>query len=455
MKTDLPEFLTRYDVEYQLLGSLMLHGEDAQHVADRINPADAASKFVQRALAALFWLVEHGKTVNMIAVDDALQNRQDSDSVELATALGDADHRIGPSLDAWLDLVYRRRLWRACARGFGMLEGGRVKADEVEAMLHSSGAPETQSEWVRGDVAAVALIPHADQVKPLRVKLGWPIVDEWIGGVAAGSSWVIGGITSHGKTAAAVAIARAFLKAGKRVSYAAYEARDSVLKRFVSSVSGLPLHILRDAELRNATVIENAVTKGGPMLERLALGEEKTVAQLVSHVRREKPDLLVVDYIQLQAAHERLSGSDDRTSWGIVVTMQRLKHACVTAGTACLFLAQLNERAILQRESSEPHNSDVMESSGVVQAADVVLMVHWPHRIDASKAPGEYVMIVSKNKDGRCGRVRCRFDSATLAIEEEVDDGSPRSAGDAVLGGQDRAAGEAEARAEQGLWGGA
>jgi replicative DNA helicase len=114
--------------------------------------------------------------------------------------------------------------------------------------------------------------------------------------------------------------------------------------------------------------------------------------------------LVAIDYLQLLGARMK-----DRYE---IVTecSRRIKKAAQRNGVAILLLSQLN-RAVEGREDNEPKLSDLRESGGIEQDADLVLFAQWPCRFDSRMPEHVYRIFCAKRRNGpiRHGRVETEF----------------------------------------------
>jgi replicative DNA helicase len=117
-------------------------------------------------------------------------------------------------------------------------------------------------------------------------------------------------------------------------------------------------------------------------------------------------DLVVVDYLQIAAR--------DSTSYEEVTAVSNgLKKLAKDLDIPVIALSQLS-RMIEQRDNKRPTLSDLKQSGGLEQDADLVGMLHYPDR----RKMNELEFDVIKHRNGELGRVLFNFQKNIQTFEE-------------------------------------
>jgi len=97
----------------------------------------------------------------------------------------------------------------------------------------------------------------------------------------------------------------------------------------------------------------------------------------------------------------------------------KLRSAANRLDISILVLCQMN-REIEKRQSFTPVLSDIKETGQFEQDADLILFLVWPHRIDPSNDPREFLVFVSKNRNRAINRgaLTLRFNPTRQMLEE-------------------------------------
>jgi replicative DNA helicase len=94
-----------------------------------------------------------------------------------------------------------------------------------------------------------------------------------------------------------------------------------------------------------------------------------------------------------------------------------------------LALCQLN-REIEKRTKFIPCVADIRDAGTLEQDADVILLLAWPHRVDAKQPANQYQIFVAKNRNRPINQpmVLCRFDPSRQTITEATPTYAPEFA---------------------------
>jgi replicative DNA helicase len=155
--------------------------------------------------------------------------------------------------------------------------------------------------------------------------------------------------------------------------------------------------------------IEAAWPKVNARLKRMLANEEGSVTptELRAHVRKlqrkQKVDLVVVDYIQLMTLGRFVENKNVEVS----AVTRGLKMLAKSTGVPVMALSQMS-RAIDSRAKEErtPQLSDLRDSGAIEQDADVVIFIH---RKPEDYTSGEAKLIVAKNRNGPTGEVKLAY----------------------------------------------
>lgn len=208
----------------------------------------------------------------------------------------------------------------------------------------------------------------------IQTKFGYSLLDKNIGGVKPGEYTIIGAKSGIGKTTLALNIALNVLEQGKKVLIVSREMTDvDVFDRFATMVSKIPSIKFRNKDF-TADDWKRFVSASGYLGEyegKLLIDNNSTkISDIIKLVRKYKPDLVVIDYLQLLSAED---GSKLENAERIIANISRnirtmtLKYNCHV-----MALVQLNNSF-----KGIPHGENVIRQSATVyQDATSVIYLH-------------------------------------------------------------------------------
>jgi replicative DNA helicase len=124
---------------------------------------------------------------------------------------------------------------------------------------------------------------------------------------------------------------------------------------------------------------------------------------------------VVVDYLGLIMRKQR-GGQTDASA--IAEITERMKRLAKSTRLAIICLAQLN-RQCEQREDKRPRMSDLRDSGGIEQDADVVMFVYRDVVYNPDASPHEAEIIVAKQRNGRTGTAEVRWSGQSTEFYSE------------------------------------
>lgn len=246
------------------------------------------------------------------------------------------------------------------------------------------------------------------------IRSPWDDLNNLIGGFYAGKTSVIAGRPAMGKSSILNEIRLNALHQGKHVvSFVLEMGETHLLERMIAAHLNIPirevieLKYLKNPQLR---------AKASALLTELQIynwhiyGAEYTDwlrfrAAALEHLQTGKVGILDVDYVQLLTN----SNLGQNRTQELGEMCQEMAKWAVTYDTHIIYASQVS-RAPEQRQDKRPHLSDLRDSGGVEQAADIVMLLFRPEYY----SPGEYEGItelnVAKHRQGPTGTVNLYFD---------------------------------------------
>jgi replicative DNA helicase len=260
---------------------------------------------------------------------------------------------------------------------------------------------------IRADRASGAIATTA-------IDYPWARVNRLTRGLRAGWLCYLAGRPREGKTAAAIELAVSAAKAGKKVLFNSLEMDTNEIAVRVAQRYGLDNEAFYMGNMgdHDWKALDQAVAHGP--LKNIRLEFAPTMAKLTALVRSQRPDLVIVDYVQLME-----HGHNERVE-GTTQTSHSLKRLAIRYRVPIVALSQLNRPGKDQRNPI-PDLSDLRDSGALEQDGDQVIFI-WREQDKSNNIPTPKGMfIVNKARMGQPGKQVFNFDGVKqmfLVVDE-------------------------------------
>lgn len=241
--------------------------------------------------------------------------------------------------------------------------------------------------------------------------LGYPQLDQMIGGLEGGKLFVIGGRPGMGKSALAENIALAVASRNHPVLYFSLEMDTKELMQ--RAIAQTALVDLGKVKQRNFTSEEKK--KVERIKEELAAWplafscQADSAEEIISTVWREKMrnhiELVIIDYLHLIE-----SASKESEAVRLSALMRKLKRLALKLNIPIIILSQLNRR-IEERPVKErrPSLSDFRASGGIEEHADIVCGLFRIGYYTKDEDDIHAELDILKNRSGKTGTVTLNY----------------------------------------------
>lgn len=321
-------------------------------------------------------------------------------------------------------------------------DSARLTAMQAEALaiVNADRADDAASAWERmgtmlqdadqgEDLSLAELIgDYCDRMqdkRPVRY-LNWGIEsldrDLYVSG---GQFGVIAADSSVGKTALALQFAYHMAADGHRVGFFSLETpKENLEDRLLAQyqVAGIPLPSTKRKKLTDEDL--RAAGEAGMRSDQIylrILRNYETLERIRAKTIQRRFDVIFIDYVQLIDA-------PGRERWDIVTNISMGLHRMAQQlGITVIGLSQITPAVKGQKA---PTKDDLRESRQLKQDADVIMILS---PSNAEEDPeNTRILDVAKNKDGRCGKIKLRFEPTYMSFTELITLQGLRSEGQAI-----------------------
>lgn len=371
-----------------------------------LTEADFTDIRLRKIFRAIRKLGEKGSAVDLFTVGDAIGEPLQDFLTEIAPAKNARSYA-----EELKDKTLQREVVNAAREIMGLSGSGKerlIQAQSMLADLHSGYGGEVVhvSEAVTDWWEELGQRAEGGDF----LKTGFPDTDRRLGGLRGGDLIILAGRPSMGKTALALNIAT---QCGKPAVFFSLEMSTSnLLDRLAASVSGVHLGKIRtpaklaEDEWRAVTEASVKIKEARVFLDDTGgISIEEIHARARSLQAKEGLSLVIVDYLQLVEADQRLSREQQ-----VSHISRHGKRMAKDLNVPVILLAQLS-RKCEDRHDKRPLMSDLRDSGAIEQDADVVAFVYRDEVYDkASQHAGYAELIFRKVRQGETGTDWFHFD---------------------------------------------
>lgn len=422
------------EAEQSVLGGLLLDNTAYDRIADKLSEGDFYTSdhaIIYRAIVGLF---DKRHEVDIVTVAEALENREQLKKVGGIAYIAElAQNTPGAAnIERYAEIVRDRSLKRRMIHISGDILAKIYNPAGLEAkdlldlaqskwMAIGEDLSRESSSMQHVNEVIVNVADHVDMMFSRDDKsdvtglhTGIIELDSLTSGLQAGNLVIIAARPSMGKTALALNIfEHVCLEQKKNAVFFSFEMpnRDLGL-RLISSVSKLPSQRVRigrinDSEWSNFTTGFHKLNDLGMYFDDAS---DLTVDDIRARARRlhRKIDgglsLIVIDYLQLITGNGRENRANE-----VSEISRKLKKLAKELDVPVVALSQLS-RAVESRPNKRPMMSDLRESGGIEQDADVIMFIYRDEVYNTDSIDkGTAEIIVAKQRNGPIGTVRATF----------------------------------------------
>ena len=278
-----------------------------------------------------------------------------------------------PYIGELKELAYKRMVVESAQSLIEGTESGEDINTLLDKFERVTEAPEaSQDNNSLGDIMANIFDELESGTVIDKVKTGIPIIDKCTNGIAPSELVTIGAKSGVGKSALAVRIAINMFKAGKKVLIVSREmSKKQVAERILLSHSGVTKEQYENRDFNDEQWVRIVETMEVFSGDGIIIDDKiSTIQEIKQSVRRTKPDVLIVDYVQLLTP----SNPRDSRERQVAEISRELKKMTSDFDMVVIQLTQLAEKGIGNyRPSGESYTR---ESRAIYHDSNIVIYVH-------------------------------------------------------------------------------
>lgn len=401
-----------FEVEKAIIGCLMMDINEIEKVYLNLTEEKFADPYMGRIYHEIRKAYDNGQGIDINTLVFALGDIPNVQPL-IAECIESVSTSVG--IERYAKLIIKDYK----ARTLGRILNFNPTAENVESQISDLMNKLEILEMDRQDTSKNA----ADLVKeyqPLRgvdtreqgIELGFRGIDEKIGGLDGGDICIIGARPAVGKTAFSVQVMMELAKKGKKVELISLEmTNEQIYDRIISYESGLELNRVRRA-LRFTDTEQTKIDKANKTLESLKdvlvfVDDIDNVTEMEISLKRHKPDVAIVDYVQLIKPESNYRGNRYAEVGAISHAMKKMAKKLKIP---IILLCQLNRSF---DETKEPSMTELRESGDLEQDASVICLL-WNETEDKVTKGVK----IDKSRSGKTGKISLVFEGSKMRFSE-------------------------------------
>lgn len=417
------------EAEQSVLGGLILDNRRFEEVSAQLRDADFYRSDHQLIYQAIGALINANKPCDFVTLSEALRESGQLEDAGGLAHLGSLanDTPSAANVLAYAEIVAERSiLRRLIATGgdiseLGYRPEGRTTqqlADQAEQWAHGirAGGDRSRNTCFAVPQIMEGVITRVHEAHDRRsvggLTTGFREFDQMTQGLGAGDLMILAARPSMGKTSLALNIAEhlSFEHGTAVVLFSMEMSAEQIGFRLLASRAGVSMQRLRAGELSDIDMDRLVPVVAAMQSVPLYVDEAGGLSpmDLRSRARRLKRSadvrLVIVDYLQLM----QVPGQRENRANEVSEISRSLKALAKELGVPVIALSQLN-RGLENRPDKHPRLSDLRESGGIEQDADLVVFVHRPIVFDDTADPEAAEIIIAKQRNGPVGKIEVRF----------------------------------------------
>lgn len=426
------------EAEQALAASALVSAEAYEAIAEKLDVSDFHDQLIRLVYQSVDHFRSAGRNCDVISVGAILDKSDDwcyettTPGVQYLQVISEYS-RSYRAVDEYIRILLKRKAsakLASMANEIAAIARSDADADEkyLQALQASSDLVD-QSDSSGFSDYETTLKDTLSEIVDLQkrggaisgISTGFEDLDELLSGLNSGNLIIHAGRPGMGKSAFAINVANYVACDGPVYMFSLEMQKNEIVQRSLSSLSTINLSDIRKGRLsethwkrlENAT---NQLSKRNLNIDdRSGLHVDQLAMQCRVAARKQKPALIVIDYLQL------LRGEGQNRVQEIGYVSRALKTLAKELKTPVYCLAQLN-RSLETRPDKRPMMSDLRDSGEIEQDADVIIFTYRDEVYNAnSPHKGIAEVIVAKNRQGVIGKRYFDWSGPTQTFTERLE----------------------------------
>ena len=417
------------DAEKAVLSAILLDNNAIHSIVTEVS-TDSFYHPAHRALyGAMLTLKDRNQPVDLVTLADYLKSNDLLESVGGVVMLAEiADYEAtAANIVHYARIVREKSVKRSLISvaseivnlGYDEIQSSDQLLDEAESRIFGLSQEQAKSTLSPLKVEVHSAIDHIEMLMSrggdlTGLRTHFKELDEMTGGLQPGDLIIIAARPSMGKTALALNFARnVAVGSTKKVAVFSLEmTTQSLVMRLLASEAQVDA-----AKFRNGFITQEShgqLVRAAELLSAANIWIDDTPAPTVLEIRakcrrmhsQRGLDLVIVDYLQLARADNRVASREQEIS----EISRGLKGLAKELNIPVIALSQLNRGPEGRKDDKRPILADLRESGAIEQDADIIGFIYRDVVYNPeTEHPGLAELLIRKQRNGPTGTVKLEF----------------------------------------------
>lgn len=219
---------------------------------------------------------------------------------------------------------------------------------------------------------------------------------------------IIGARTSNGKSALAINLAYDLSEQGKKVVFLSLEMPiTAIMERIFCMAMTIDNIGLLKGDYNKDDLVKNKMAEFEQHIKNFRLSLSDCIGRDWDFVESIFAQFTDIDAVFIDHIQEIRGGFSQKEA--IDTYISKIRESAVRHNFALVVCSQVNRLAPSDKDNREPQLHHLKATGFLEEAADQVILMHWPYHYDNEQPKNDLVLNVAKNRDGFTGYMKVKY----------------------------------------------
>lgn len=379
------EILDSTNIEKSILGSLIVDNS-LGYKLDELNESMFSIDINKHIFITMKELYKSKMTLDLETIKAKLDEKSINVQVTYLTEL--ASMGLSYAIDTHIEILKERYIRKSVVKNCTNLIQAIIQGKDINTSLYKfeNKIQDTLDDKDNEDdsISSICerILDFLENSEEVGMKFGVELLDDTIGGLFKGELTTIAARSGVGKTALALQIMLNVISQGKKVLFISREmSNEQIFMRNITKKTGISIKKMKDKGLDEDDWQKIISIMGEFSKENLIYINDRisTISNIKKRIRQVKPDLVIVDYLQLL----NVEANQQNREREVATLSRELKNITLDFNIPLIQLSQLNDEMKDLRPWGE---RPMRDSKAIFHDSNNVIYIHEPVGTDLEEA---------------------------------------------------------------------